>query len=241
VPWTRQSGQWRGKSFIGGGRAAVRSALFMGALVAVKHNRTLKAFYERLIAAGKDKMVALIAVARKLLIGRRHPSPDTSSPNPAPPPASAIAISISTAFCDSKGIYDKFLIREKERSQEFVDTAFRRAFRHHQARRRGYGRARRTRRRRAPLTRRRASRGKAEPIKIAGLPQGSRRGLNNFLPYFGSAAYFPLAERLKLCTRCNRLVVLGYASTLGTVGSARRLSPGRFCVEGRPPHELMVR
>jgi hypothetical protein len=45
----------------------VRSALFMGALVAVKHNRTLKAFYERLIAAGKEKMVALIAVARKLL------------------------------------------------------------------------------------------------------------------------------------------------------------------------------
>jgi len=67
APWTRQSGRWRGKSFIGGGRAGVRSALFMGALVAVRHNRTLRAFYERLIAAGKEKMVALIAVARKLL------------------------------------------------------------------------------------------------------------------------------------------------------------------------------
>src|SRR5208282_5501712 len=67
APWTRQSGQWKGKSFIGGGRAGVRSALFMGALVAVQHNRTLKAFSERLIAAGKEKMVALIAVARKLL------------------------------------------------------------------------------------------------------------------------------------------------------------------------------
>ena len=67
APWTRQSGRWKGKSFIGGGRADVRSALFMGALVAVKHNRTLKAFYERLIAAGKEKMVALIVVARKLL------------------------------------------------------------------------------------------------------------------------------------------------------------------------------
>ena len=66
APWTRQSGQWKGKSFIGGGRADVRSALFMGALVAVKHNPVLKAFYERLIAAGKEKMVALIAVARKL-------------------------------------------------------------------------------------------------------------------------------------------------------------------------------
>ena len=67
APWTRQSGRWKGKSFIGGGRADVRSALFMGALVAVKHNPTLKAFYERFIAAGKEKMVALIAVARKLL------------------------------------------------------------------------------------------------------------------------------------------------------------------------------
>ena len=67
APWTRQSGRWKGKSFIGGGRAGVRTALFMGALVAVKHNRTLKVFYERLVAAGKEKMVALIAVARKLL------------------------------------------------------------------------------------------------------------------------------------------------------------------------------
>jgi transposase len=67
APWTRQSGRWKGKSFIGGGRAGVRSALFMGALVAVKHNRMLKAFYQRLLAAGKEKMVALIAVARKLL------------------------------------------------------------------------------------------------------------------------------------------------------------------------------
>ena len=45
----------------------MRKALFMGALVAVKHNPALKAFYERLDAAGKEKMVALIAVARKLL------------------------------------------------------------------------------------------------------------------------------------------------------------------------------
>jgi transposase len=67
APWTRQSGQWKGKSFIGGGRADVRSALFMGAMVAARHNPPLKAFYQRLIAAGKEKMVALIAVARKLL------------------------------------------------------------------------------------------------------------------------------------------------------------------------------
>jgi transposase len=67
APFTRQSGQWRGKSFIGGGRSAVRSALFMGAMVAKQHNPVLKAFFDRLIAAGKPKMVALIAVARKLL------------------------------------------------------------------------------------------------------------------------------------------------------------------------------
>jgi len=66
APFTRQSGRWEGKSFIGGGRALVRTALFMGALVAARHNPVLKAFFDRLRAAGKPKMVALIAVARKL-------------------------------------------------------------------------------------------------------------------------------------------------------------------------------
>jgi transposase len=67
APFTRQSGQWRGRSFIGGGRKAVRTVLFMGAMVAKRHNPILKAFFDRLVAAGKPKMVALIAVARKLL------------------------------------------------------------------------------------------------------------------------------------------------------------------------------
>ena len=67
APFTRQSGQWKGRSFIGGGRTAVRTALFMGALVAKRHNPVLKVFFDRLLAAGKPKMVALIAVARKLL------------------------------------------------------------------------------------------------------------------------------------------------------------------------------
>ena len=67
APWTRQSGQWRGKSFIGGGRASVRSSLFMAAMVAARHNPVLRLFHQRLIAAGKPKKVALIAVARKLL------------------------------------------------------------------------------------------------------------------------------------------------------------------------------
>jgi transposase len=67
APWTRQSGKWRGKSFIGGGRTSVRSALFMGALAAARYNPSLKTFHQRLILAGKPKMVAVIAVARKLL------------------------------------------------------------------------------------------------------------------------------------------------------------------------------
>jgi len=67
APFTRQSGHWKGKSMIGGGRAAARTALYLAALVASRHNPILKTFYARLLAAGKPKMVALIAVARKIL------------------------------------------------------------------------------------------------------------------------------------------------------------------------------
>src|SRR3984885_13648697 len=77
APWTRQSGQWKGKSFIGGGRMQVRAALFMGALVAAppagrpppapRHNSALRGFHQRLLDAGKPKLVAIVAVARKLL------------------------------------------------------------------------------------------------------------------------------------------------------------------------------
>lgn len=68
APYTRQSGAWRGKSMIGGGRTAVRTALFMGAMVAKRHNPVLRTFFDKLVATGKPKMVALIAVARKLLV-----------------------------------------------------------------------------------------------------------------------------------------------------------------------------
>lgn len=67
APFTRQSGQWKGNSFIGGGRKSVRKALFLGAMTAIRYNPPLKAFYEHLLKAGKPKMVAIIAVARKLL------------------------------------------------------------------------------------------------------------------------------------------------------------------------------
>jgi len=67
APYTRQSGRWKGKSMIGGGRAVLRSALYMAALSASRCNPDLKLFYQRLLASGKPKMVALIAVARKTL------------------------------------------------------------------------------------------------------------------------------------------------------------------------------
>lgn len=67
APFTRQSGTWRGKSFIAGGRSSVRAALFMSALVASRHNPVLKAFRDKLVAAGKPRIVAIVATARKLL------------------------------------------------------------------------------------------------------------------------------------------------------------------------------
>jgi transposase len=67
APFTRQSGQWRGKSMIAGGRAIARSGVFLAALSAIRCNAPLRAFYQRLLLRGKAKMVALIAVARKLL------------------------------------------------------------------------------------------------------------------------------------------------------------------------------
>jgi len=67
APFTRQSGRWRGKSFIAGGRATVRCALFMAAMVAVKHNPILKAFADRRKATGMSRLAAITASARKLL------------------------------------------------------------------------------------------------------------------------------------------------------------------------------
>lgn len=67
APYTRQSGRWKGKSMIGGGRASLRAALYMAALTASRSNPPLKTFYQRLLSSGKPKLVALIAVARKLL------------------------------------------------------------------------------------------------------------------------------------------------------------------------------
>ena len=67
APSTRQSGQWQGKAFIGGGRKPLRDALYMPALVAMRFNPDLKARYEHLRAAGKPAKVAIVAVMRKLI------------------------------------------------------------------------------------------------------------------------------------------------------------------------------
>ena len=67
APITRQSGQWQGRAFIGGGRKPLRDALYMPALVAMRFNPDLKAKYDALCAAGKPAKVAIVAVMRKLI------------------------------------------------------------------------------------------------------------------------------------------------------------------------------
>jgi len=67
APFNRDSGRFRGRRMIWGGRATVRQALYMAALVASRYNAPLRTFYQRLLAAGKPKKLALVAVMRKLL------------------------------------------------------------------------------------------------------------------------------------------------------------------------------
>lgn len=68
APYTRQSGQWKGASFIGAGRKFLRNALYMPALVACRYNPDMKAKYQQLINAGKPAKVAITAIMRKLII-----------------------------------------------------------------------------------------------------------------------------------------------------------------------------
>jgi transposase len=67
APVNRDSGRMRGKRTIFGGRGSVRRVLYMAALVAARYNPTIKVFYDRLVAAGKPKKVALVGCMRKLL------------------------------------------------------------------------------------------------------------------------------------------------------------------------------
>jgi transposase len=68
APLNRDSGSWRGKRTVWGGRAQIRAVLYMAAIVAARFNPVIRAFYQRLCAAGKAKKVALTACMRKLLI-----------------------------------------------------------------------------------------------------------------------------------------------------------------------------
>ena len=67
APFNRDSGPRRGKRSVWGGRTRLRAVLYMGALVASRYNPVLRAFYQRLLAAGKPKKLALTACMRKLL------------------------------------------------------------------------------------------------------------------------------------------------------------------------------
>ena len=87
APFNRDSGTLRGKRTVWGGRAGVRAALYMGAMVASRHNPVIRDFYQRLLAAGKPKKLALTACMRKLLTilnsmlkhGTSWQHPDTES------------------------------------------------------------------------------------------------------------------------------------------------------------------
>lgn len=68
APMARQSGRWTGRSFIRGGRAGLRQALYMPALVAMRFNPDLKIKYRQLVAAGKPAKVAIAAIMRKLIV-----------------------------------------------------------------------------------------------------------------------------------------------------------------------------
>ncbi len=89
APYNRDSGTLRGKRAVWGGRSRVRAVLYMGALVASRHNPAIRDFYQRLLAAGKPKKVALVASMRKLLVilnvMLKHGSPwsDTTQPEVA--------------------------------------------------------------------------------------------------------------------------------------------------------------
>lgn len=68
APFNRESGRYKGKQKIQGGRASVRNVLYMGTVAGIRSNPVLRSFYERLVAKGKPKKLALTACMRKLLV-----------------------------------------------------------------------------------------------------------------------------------------------------------------------------
>ena len=87
APFSRDSGPHSGKQAVWGGRSRVRAALYMGALVASRWNPVVRNFYQRLLAAGKPKKLALTAGMRKLLLifncmvkTGKHWNPESANP-----------------------------------------------------------------------------------------------------------------------------------------------------------------
>lgn len=68
APFNRESGRYKGKQKIQGGRASVRNVLYMGTVAGIRSNPAIRSFYERLVAKGKPKKLALTACMRKLLV-----------------------------------------------------------------------------------------------------------------------------------------------------------------------------
>ena len=68
APWACDSGHWRGRRSIRGGRGVVRAALYLASWTAVRVPGRFKQAYQRMVAAGKPRQVALIAIARRLLL-----------------------------------------------------------------------------------------------------------------------------------------------------------------------------
>lgn len=83
APIARDSGQKKGRRYIGGGRASVRCALYLAAMNAARFNPVYRPFYERLIAAGKPPKVALIAIARRMIVTLNAMVRDGSTWSPA--------------------------------------------------------------------------------------------------------------------------------------------------------------
>jgi transposase len=92
APWTRESGAWKGKSHIGGGRATARWALVMAAFTAIRRDPEIHAYYLKLVAAGKPKKVAVIACARKILVRLNARIRDFLQQQQANPPAKPVQL-----------------------------------------------------------------------------------------------------------------------------------------------------
>lgn len=95
APFNRDSGRFKGQRTIAGGRSHVRTVLYMAAVTAARHNPLIRPLYQRLIAAGKKKKVAIVACIRKLLTILtamvRDKAHFCAAPHPGPCPTAAAA------------------------------------------------------------------------------------------------------------------------------------------------------